>query len=333
MRSRLVILGTLLVVVSVLAITFSMYSLVRTAAAHISVQVPVVDVDGIGVASVLLVDVQNIGTSQMEPSFWVVWSVYVRNWAVESGPRILAAGASAMYTIRAPSPEAAVPNGTLYIVKILDRVSGVYFRSETSRLDVVGSPPIRNAQFQFWSRSSQNGRFQPFGWSMDAGIGPGDAASASPASGSGGVRLALFQNGEGGGLTWVHLLQDLGTRDIARLRNASLSLCWTVAFEFVRDPASGFPMAASGVELSAGGRLAWFVVSSSFQGVVDLPTQRIFVVRAAIDRPACAVVPVSEMQAYLGAQASNSMTLLVLAAAGPAVAGNFVFVVSALSLQ
>ncbi len=311
--------------------SLSWYLLSRSSALLVRVEEPVYDVDQTGVGSVLRITLGNVGRTTVEPSFWVLWLPYSRVWDISVGPSFLDPGETAEYTIRVGNMYMGIPDGAVYLVKVFDRRSGLYFRSESSRLDLEGTPPIRNPGLRFWSAHAQSGAFQPFGWQLASHADAGDAVSANPADGVKGLRLNLQEDGTGGRPTLVQARQVLDAVDVLRLRNMNLTLCWEVAISF-RDDREGI-LAASGLELAVEGRLAWMVFSPLTQGVVDLQDHRIFIVRASPDRPGCSRVPLGPMLDFVGEPPSGPMIFSLFGVAWPSFPGSMEFVVTSLLLE
>lgn len=322
----------LIVVACVLAATFSWYAVAHSSVLQVSVLQPVHDVDGIGVGSQLMVQVRNVGTTRVEPTFWVMWSVFVRSWDAEGGPQILMPGITAVYTIHAPYAQMSIPNGGLYIVKVLDRISGIYFRSDLLRLQLSGRPPILNPGLGFWSRDTQTGVLQPFGWSFESQFGPGDEGSVTSATGSSGARIWLHKSDNGTSPSFVQARQEIQADDILRLRTTLISLCWAQAVNYTPQPSTGYPLAASGVQLNGDGRTASLVLSRTLNTEINFANQTILVARAAIDQPGCILLPFEQLIDSLGGSALSSMTFILFAAAWPNVPGDYIFTVTSLSL-
>ena len=314
--------------------SFAWYSVTRSVELRISVRLPVDDVDGVHAATQLVVTVWNAGGGAARPSFWVMWSPYPRMWTIESGPPTLPPGATAEYTIRSPLVSVAVPDGELFIVKVFDQVSGIYFRSETGRLNLTGSPPIANPDLQYWSKVAPRGVFQPFGWSLASRIEPGDSISVGPSNATRGARIVLHEDGNGSGPTLQSITQAVRAEDVPVLRTTSLALCWQQAFDFVTLPGTGFPLAAAGVELNSGNRQAWLVLSSSQNATIDLPTSRIFSVMAQTAGPGCAVLPLADMIDYLGGTSLETLYFSFFAAVWPrpSLVGDHVFDITGLAV-
>lgn len=314
--------------------SFAWYSVTRSVELRISVRLPVDDVDGVRAATQLVVTVRNAGDAAARPSFWVMWSPYPRMWTIESGPTSLFPGATGEYTIRSPAVSVAVPDGELFIIKVFDQVSGIYFRSETSRLNLTGSPPIVNPELQYWSKAAPSGVFQPFGWSPASKIEPGDSIAVGPSNGMRGARIVIYQDGNGTDPTLQYLNQAVRAGDIPVLRTASLALCWQQAFDFVTIPGTGYPLAAAGIELSSGSKQAWLVLSSSQNTTFDQPTLRIFSVMAQTATPGCAVLPLVDMIDYLGGASLQTLFFSFFAAVWPrpSLVGDHVFDITGIAI-
>lgn len=310
------------------------YSVTRSVDLRVSVRSPVDDVDGVRAATQLMVTVRNTGAVVARPSFWVVWSPYPRMWTIESGPATLSPGATGEYAIRSPLVSAAVPEGELFIVKVFDQVSGIYFRSETGRLNLTGSPPIANPDLQYWSKVAPLGVFQPFGWSLASKIEPGDSISVGPSNGTHGARIVIYQDGNGSEPTLQYMNQAVRAGDVPVLRTTSLALCWRQAFDFVTLPGTGYPLAAAGIELSSGTRLAWLVLSNSQNATIDHPTMRIYSVMAQTAVPGCAALPLADMVDYLGGTSLETLYFSCFAAIWPrpSLAGDHVFDITGLAI-
>ena len=319
---------------AVVLASFAWYSVTRSVELRISVRLPVDDVDGVRAATQLVVTVRNAGDGAARPSFWVMWSLYPRMWPIESGPPTLPPGATAEYTIRSPLVSAAVPDGELFIVKVFDQVSGIYFRSEPVRLNLTESPPIANSELRYWSKVAPSGGFQPFGWSVGSRIEPGDSIYVGPSNGTRGARIVLHEDGGGSVPSYQSITQTVRAEDVPVLTTTSLALCWQQAFDFVAEPGSGFPMAGAGIELASEDRLAWLVLSSSQNVTVDLPTERIFSVMAQTSGPGCAVLPLADMIDYLGGTSLETLRFSFLAAVWPrpSLAGDHVFDITRLAV-
>ena len=324
-KSRsLVVLAVLLVPIVALA-SFSWYIVSRPAEVRISVRLPIVDLDGVGAGTELQLDVQNLGQNPVELSFWVMWFAFVRDWEILEGAPVLDPGATQTYRIRVSNIQMAIPDGSRYIVKAFDRISGIYFRSEDLRLELEGSPPLRNSGLWYWSRNTQTGVLHPFAWGLDWAAGADDAVDIGPADASSGARLWLREGGGGTGPTLAVVHQAINASDLLRLRDTPVTLCWTFAIEYRDDPETGYPLTASGVQLFRGGKLAWFVLSRSTSGIVDLPNHRIFVVRADTDRGGCAPLPLGPMIDFIGGAPSEDSSFALFAVAWPKAPGEYHF--------
>jgi len=314
----------------VLVGSFSWYSLTSTSALVVTVDAPVIDVDGVGAATQLNVTIRNAGGAPAEPTFWVMWSPFVRNWGIVTGDRALPAGATSHYTIRTGDVRVSVPEGAMYTVKVLDQASGTYFRSDLQRLILIGTPPLRNPDLRLWSRDLQAGSREPFGWDIQWGVAPGDSASATPTASGSGAAIELHEDGTGSSQTWLHIQQPVTQADLLRLRDATVTLCWSRAVDYVQDSVGG-PIAVSGIELIGGGRRAWMAVSSTENLTYDLPGHRIFVVRANVNGTDCHSVPLREMIDFVGTEAGDTLFIL-FAAAWPDSPGTYAFTLSSLAL-
>lgn len=91
------------------------------------------DTENIGAVSTLTVNVVNHGSSVVEPKFSVIGcteGTIPFYWDVVSGPRYLESNSSATYIINAGIPQKAVPNDGVFVVRVNDAVSDVFFASK-----------------------------------------------------------------------------------------------------------------------------------------------------------------------------------------------------------
>jgi hypothetical protein len=298
---------------------------------RIDVELPAYDVDHLGVGTQLNVTVVNEGSRSITPSFWVMWSAFVRMWVAINGPMSLASGSGANYTIRVSTIQMAIPDGAPFIVKVYDPDTATYYRSASAAFRLWGTKPIRNPGLFFWSRDFDTGVNYPLGWTLVTSGGDSGGLRIAPQNARGGVDESLLEAGNGANSSFIHLEQQLSALDLSKLRSIDLSLCWQRAVDYRSDPGSGNPLAASGLELFGGDRLAWFVLSSRGTATYDRQGQRIFATYADPTMASCSSVPIRDMIDFATATSEGPAFLIIFLAAWPSAPGIYQFSVTKLA--
>jgi len=260
-----------------------------------------------------------------------MWSAFVQMWDVVKGALPLASGSAGNYTIRVSTIQMAIPDGAPFIVKVYDPDTATYYRSASAEFRLVGTKPVRNPGLFFWSRDFDTGIYHPFGWTFVTSGGDENGLRIAPQAAGSGVDEFLLERGNGSNSSFIHLQQQLSVEDLSRLRSIGLSLCWQHAVDYRSDLASGNPLAASGLELFGGDRLAWFVLSSAGAGTYDRPGQRIFATLADPARSGCSSVPIREMIEFVTGTSQGTASLIIFVAAWPSASGDYQFSVNGLA--
>ncbi len=318
-------LGIGVAVLVILASSLAWFTLPFIAAVRVEVQLPVFDVDRIGVGSQLNVTLSNAGSSPIAASFWVVWSAYVRQWTVLQGPLSVAPGSTGRYVIRPSDIQTAIPDGAPFVVKAYIPDSSTYYRSATVELHLVSNASIRNPDLRFWSRNIATGVYEPLAWSAGASGGTDDMTTIAAQVTGVGADLTLREGGTGPEVSYIHLQQAVGVTGVNRLYLTGMTLCWRQTVDYRSDSTSGGPLAASGLELSVGSQRAWFAISSNRSVVYDLPGHRIFVSQADPTRPGCASVPIRGMIDFADPGLQSPALLIFFVAAWPSAPGTYLF--------
>jgi hypothetical protein len=298
---------------------------------HVDVELPVYDVDRLGVGTQLNVTLFNEGPRPVAPSFWVMWSAFVQRWDVLSGPIALASGSRANYTIRALTIHMGIPGGALFVVKVYDPDTSTYYRSASAELRLSGTKPVQNPSLSFWSRDLDTGVYHPFGWTLVTSDGGDDNLRIAPQASGAGVDESLIEGGSGSNSSFIHLQQEVSAADLHLLRSIGLMICWQRAVDYRSDPTSGNPLAASGLEMFGGGKLAWFVPSSAATVTYDRPGHRIFATQADPAKAGCFSVPIREMIDFVTPIIQGPAFLIVFVAAWPSAPGDYQFSVVGLA--
>jgi hypothetical protein len=298
---------------------------------HVDVELPVYDVDRLGVGTQLNVTIVNESPRALVPSFWVMWSAFVQKWDVLDGPSSLASGSRSNYTIRAATIHMAIPDGAPFVVKVYDPDTATYYRSASAELHISGTRPVQNPNLSFWSRDLDTGIYHPFGWTLVTTDGGDDILRIAPQASGVGVDESLIEGGRGSNSSFIHLQQEVSAADLSLLRLNGLMICWQRAVDYRSDPTSGNPLAASGLEVFGGGRLAWFVPSSAGTVTYDRPGHRIFATQTDPSKAGCFSVPIREMIDFVTPIIQGPCSLIVFVAAWPSAPGNYQFSVIGLA--
>ncbi|RLF16178.1 MAG: hypothetical protein DRJ97_01795 [Thermoprotei archaeon] len=122
----------------------------------------------IGRLDTLVVEVRNLGGSELSPVFFVTDGSPggYKAWKIVEGPRLVEPGAKARFVIKSPYPLNAIPPSRGFIVLLLDPSNEtVKAKSRLCRFNLPFTP-LRNPNLDYWVYDVKKGYSEPFAWSF-----------------------------------------------------------------------------------------------------------------------------------------------------------------------
>ena len=204
-----------------------------------------------GAVTRIVVEVRNRSAHPVRPVFTVAYhSAFPVLWRATSGPVVLPSRGHAVYVLEPPTLEAAVPAGTVFVVRVNAAAGATFAVSPPLAADQVPWPPVVNPRFRHWVMDPALGHARPYGWTVEW---IGRRGTASLQRGSSPIGPALVLEGANDGQPWagVRLVQTIEDPDaLAALLTGRLHLWVWVARGFAADGA-GWPWNAFGLDVES----------------------------------------------------------------------------------
>lgn len=276
----------------------------------------ITDPAGIGRGTTMTLQVTNRELSSIRPVFNVIHSAYHTRfyYHVRDGPAELSPGATANYTIEAPTVSAAPPREATLLVTANDAGTQQRVQSRPTVFTAARQLPVTNPEFAYWSYRTDEPVRQPVGWDRTTADRGTERVHVDPAGRAGATLRVENVSPRPGPWAMAGLQQRI------RLPRA---VTVSATPHFVLSRAHASPPAAVGLEIADGDRRVWIVFAnvSDRTRVERTPGDLGYAIVAVPARPGertAATVNVSRVYERMGWRHDpRSVNLLVFAAAYP----------------
>ncbi len=152
---------------------------------------------------------------------------------------------------------------------------------------VFQTPPILNADMQYWTIDPTKNLTTPYLWTIDLIQGPTDNESVFQAAVAGRVALGLrvIRTNANNSQIWstVHVRQDVHGQALESIFRSNISVDVFPTFQYLYNPNTKNPENAFGIEINDGTNLVWFIFASEPNQTVQLPHHRIILMQTPLN--------------------------------------------------